>query len=325
MARSGYFECFGSPIHVQGSVQQPWRFSGQYHDEETGLHYNRARYYSPSLGRYISRDPLEFAAGLNFYVYADNDPVDGVDTLGLDGLSGWMKAIAVGALVVVGAALVVAALPVIATAAATATVTSAVLFAAADVVAGTTIIGVGAGLGVAPDGCAECQAQSMLKYGVQGFGAGLAAIGMMLGLPAMTGAGGMALAGGGVLASDAALGSAAAVAGGYVMMSQASKMDGGGGGSGDSQKPESKPKRISNPKHNQNSSSPEPKNVDDLYEKSIDDPSKPNGTRWAQDEDGTIHRFSKPSNGETHWNGSTAADKPISPNDIPNGVKKAFK
>jgi len=61
-----------------------------------------------------------------------------------------------------------------------------------------------------------------------------------------------------------------------------------------------KPSRYTNDKHHPNSVSPEPKNVDKLYENSIVDG---NGVRWAQDSDGTIHRFSKPSNGQTHWNG----------------------
>ncbi|WP_170855011.1 RHS repeat-associated core domain-containing protein [Xaviernesmea oryzae] len=57
---------------------------------------------------------------------------------------------------------------------------------------------------------------------------------------------------------------------------------------------------TSNPKHHPNSVSPEQTNVDELYQNSIPDKT---GVRWAKDVDGTIHRFSRPSNGETHWNG----------------------
>ncbi|WP_335953231.1 RHS repeat-associated core domain-containing protein [Acinetobacter higginsii] len=58
------------------------RFQGQYFDEETGLHYNRYRYYSPYVGRFISKDPIGLLGGNNNYAYAPN-PVEWVDPLGL--------------------------------------------------------------------------------------------------------------------------------------------------------------------------------------------------------------------------------------------------
>lgn len=45
--------------------------------------YYRARYYDQTLGRFISEDPTGFKAGVNFYKYADNDPIDGSDPTGL--------------------------------------------------------------------------------------------------------------------------------------------------------------------------------------------------------------------------------------------------
>ncbi|NES11940.1 RHS repeat-associated core domain-containing protein, partial [Pseudomonas laurentiana] len=42
----------------------PLRFQGQYYDHETGLHYNRYRYYDPLTGRFISKDPIGYAGGL---------------------------------------------------------------------------------------------------------------------------------------------------------------------------------------------------------------------------------------------------------------------
>ncbi|MDT7486809.1 RHS repeat-associated core domain-containing protein [Citrobacter koseri] len=65
-----------------GSVRNPLRFQGQYFDEESGLHYNRYRYYEPESGRYISADPLKLGAGLNLYAYAPN-PLNWIDPLGL--------------------------------------------------------------------------------------------------------------------------------------------------------------------------------------------------------------------------------------------------
>lgn len=47
----------------------PFRYQGQYEDPETGLYYNRFRYYSPDEGRYISKDPVGVQGGLNQYSY----------------------------------------------------------------------------------------------------------------------------------------------------------------------------------------------------------------------------------------------------------------
>ena len=61
----------------------PLRFQGQYCDAETGLHYNRHRYYDPQLGRFTTQDPISLAGGINLYQYAPN-PVQWVDPLGLN-------------------------------------------------------------------------------------------------------------------------------------------------------------------------------------------------------------------------------------------------
>ncbi|WP_240359334.1 DUF6531 domain-containing protein [Pyxidicoccus trucidator] len=60
----------------------PWRWPGQYEDEETGLLYNRFRYYDAEAGRYISQDPLGLAAGPRLYGYPE-DPLSATDPLGL--------------------------------------------------------------------------------------------------------------------------------------------------------------------------------------------------------------------------------------------------
>ncbi|WP_269765456.1 RHS repeat-associated core domain-containing protein [Burkholderia ubonensis] len=60
------------------------RFQGQQVDEETGLAYNRNRYYDPYSGRFVSKDPIGLAGGINVYQYAPN-PTGWVDPLGLSG------------------------------------------------------------------------------------------------------------------------------------------------------------------------------------------------------------------------------------------------
>ncbi|WP_338523665.1 RHS repeat-associated core domain-containing protein [Pseudomonas batumici] len=71
-----------SALAQQQGLTNPIRFQGQYHDHETGLHYNRYRYYDPGVGRFISQDPISYAGGPNLYAYAPN-PVKWVDPFGL--------------------------------------------------------------------------------------------------------------------------------------------------------------------------------------------------------------------------------------------------
>ncbi|WP_176129631.1 RHS repeat domain-containing protein, partial [Burkholderia cepacia] len=64
-------------------VRNPIRFQGQYHDHESGLHFNRHRYYDSEVGRFVSKDPIGYAGGVNIYGYANGNPVSNVDLLGL--------------------------------------------------------------------------------------------------------------------------------------------------------------------------------------------------------------------------------------------------
>ena len=59
------------------------RLPGQYFDEETGLHYNRQRYYDPQAGAYLSPDPLGHPDGPNAYAYVANRPLVYIDPDGL--------------------------------------------------------------------------------------------------------------------------------------------------------------------------------------------------------------------------------------------------
>lgn len=60
----------------------PWRFPGQYEDAETGLYYNRFRYYDPEIGRYICEDPVGLLAGFDQFGYVQS-PTSLADPLGL--------------------------------------------------------------------------------------------------------------------------------------------------------------------------------------------------------------------------------------------------
>lgn len=60
----------------------PFLFSTKYYDAEIGLYYYGYRYYEPSAGKWLNRDPLAEEGGLNLYGYCQNDPVSAVDPLG---------------------------------------------------------------------------------------------------------------------------------------------------------------------------------------------------------------------------------------------------
>lgn len=64
-------------------VDMPLRYPGQYYDKESGLHYNYFRYYDPTVGRYITSDPIGLAGGINTYGYAGGNAVNNIDPLGL--------------------------------------------------------------------------------------------------------------------------------------------------------------------------------------------------------------------------------------------------
>ncbi|NHZ66910.1 hypothetical protein F1735_32315 [Massilia sp. CCM 8694] len=86
LAWAGNYQAWGKVEDEENSslsvpIEQPLRFSGQYSDESTGLHYNTFRYYDPDIGRFISQDPIGLAGGANMYAYAPN-PTGWMDPLG---------------------------------------------------------------------------------------------------------------------------------------------------------------------------------------------------------------------------------------------------
>ena len=76
------FSAWGALLGSRATTDCPLRFPGQYHDAETGLHYNVFRYYDPRTGRYTGPDPLGLAPSPNHYAYAGN-PLLFIDPYGL--------------------------------------------------------------------------------------------------------------------------------------------------------------------------------------------------------------------------------------------------
>ncbi len=83
----------GNLLRAEGAYAKanPFRFSSKWQDDETGLINYGFRYYSPTLGRFINRDPIAEKGGLNLYGFCGNDGINHVDYLGQSWLSKLLK------------------------------------------------------------------------------------------------------------------------------------------------------------------------------------------------------------------------------------------
>ena len=75
------YDAFGNEVNRDKNDTNPFRYCGEYWDNETESIYLRARYYNPSIGRFITEDPIK--DGSNWYVYCYNKPTKYNDILGL--------------------------------------------------------------------------------------------------------------------------------------------------------------------------------------------------------------------------------------------------
>ncbi|MGH2509488.1 MAG: RHS repeat-associated core domain-containing protein, partial [Ktedonobacteraceae bacterium] len=78
------YDDWGNLTKRTGTTYNPFLYTGQQYDEESGLYFLRARYYQPAAGRFLERDPVGYAAGSNLYSYVGNDPENSVDPSGQD-------------------------------------------------------------------------------------------------------------------------------------------------------------------------------------------------------------------------------------------------
>lgn len=83
LANTYVYDSFGNLTSSTGNVTDPYQYTSRDYDSETGLRYYRARYYDATIGRFLSEDPLGFAAGVNSYDYVYGTPMNLGDPEGL--------------------------------------------------------------------------------------------------------------------------------------------------------------------------------------------------------------------------------------------------
>ena len=80
------YDAFGNDVYHTGTTPNNYLYRGEQFDSDLGLYYLRARYYNPSTGRFLSRDPedgkIKISATLHKYLYASGDPVNRIDPTG---------------------------------------------------------------------------------------------------------------------------------------------------------------------------------------------------------------------------------------------------
>jgi len=83
LAQTYQFDSFGKLSNSTGSLVNPFRYTARDFDTEINLQFSRARYYDPSVGRFISEDPARYDDNQNFFKYALNNPTIYLDPSGL--------------------------------------------------------------------------------------------------------------------------------------------------------------------------------------------------------------------------------------------------
>ena len=89
LANNYEYSPFGKLINEVESVEQPFKFSSEYADDEAGLIYYNYRYYNPENGKWLKRDPIAEKGGLNLYGFISNNSISYTDSLGLSEFMKW--------------------------------------------------------------------------------------------------------------------------------------------------------------------------------------------------------------------------------------------
>jgi len=96
-AKSYSYDAYGNILESPGTVEQPYTYTGREFDSESGLLYYRARYYDPTNGRFLQKDPIGFEVGdIHFYSYVAGNPINFVDPHGLQAVQSIPLGAAVG-------------------------------------------------------------------------------------------------------------------------------------------------------------------------------------------------------------------------------------
>jgi len=82
MVQTYGYDAFGN-VTPTGGITKPFTFTGREYDAETSMYFYRARYYDPVMGRFVTKDPIGFAGGVNLYAYVQNNPINRIDPTGL--------------------------------------------------------------------------------------------------------------------------------------------------------------------------------------------------------------------------------------------------
>src|ERR1700693_3948034 len=79
LSQTYQYDSFGNLVNSTGSFTNPFQYTARGNDSETGLYYYRARYYDPSVGRFLNEDRAKLRANVDFYTYAANQPINLTD------------------------------------------------------------------------------------------------------------------------------------------------------------------------------------------------------------------------------------------------------
>ena len=88
------YDAFGKVVEKTGTFESPYQFRTKEYDAASRLSYYGFRFYSPSDGKWLNKDPIGYSDGLNLYSFVLNNPVNRVDPHGL--VWWWVPGVVIG-------------------------------------------------------------------------------------------------------------------------------------------------------------------------------------------------------------------------------------